>query len=256
MAEITVPFSPGWVHKKDSSTFTDAFSDIVNFYLFGTPCDSVSSSGRSMSDLGWKKDIWKAHDLREFLLSEAGLQTNVTYKKATKLDKMSETITAAGLSGNFHTRRTLNRVAFYSDGSRVDILTILYYIRCALAHGRFESYNYDGQMVYVLEAIKKKPSTNEYFVRARMILSEATLLKWKDILTKGPQPFEEQKKRFQESVQDKIVQTIRENPIRKKNDLTTFLNYEENVIYNQLKELTEKGRTVYDPSKRIWRIQQ
>lgn len=254
MAEVFMAFSPGWVHKKDKIVFSEPFSKIISFYLFGTPCDHVSSSGQTMSDLGWKKEVWKSPSLRAYLLSVANLQPDITYKKVPKLSDMAAALTASGLGGNFHTKRDMNRIAFYSDGSQVEILSILYYIRCAFAHGRFERYNNGGNPVYAFEAITKKRGTDKYILRARMMLSEETLILWREILSGGSSAFEAQKAQFHESVQAQIKQAISENPIHRKKDLVAYLSYDDSVIYAQLKELTNRGEALYDASKRIWRI--
>ena len=167
MAELLAPFNPGWVHSKDALCMSDSLAELLKFYVWGTPCEGVSSSGMIMRKRGWPKDVWKTTQLRTYLLSVANLRDDETYKKVKTIESMTDAATTVGLgSGTFHSSRDCNRVVFYSDGSRPDMLSIFYYIRCAFAHGRFEIYSKaDSQQVYVLEAVQRKKSL-ECSVRA------------------------------------------------------------------------------------------
>ena len=103
MAELLSPFNPGWVHSKDALCVSQPLAEILKFYVWGTPCEGVSSSGTIMRKRGWPKDVWKSAQLRTYLLSVANLRDGETYKKAKTSESMTDAATAVGLgSGKFH----------------------------------------------------------------------------------------------------------------------------------------------------------
>lgn len=255
MAELLVSFSPGWVHSKDALPLSGSLFEIVNFYVWGLPCEGVSSSARTMSKRGWSKDVWKAAQLRTYLLTVANLRNNVTLKKTEKIDMMTDAVTTVGLgSKTFHTMNDCNRIAFYSDGRRPDILTILYYIRCAFAHGRFEIHTKpNSSSVYVLEAVHKKKGTFDYSVRARMIISEETLITWKNTILEGESTFKSKVEKLSGIVRNEIIKLISGNVLlKKKADIAIALPFEESLVYTELKRLKDEGIVEY--SQKQWKL--
>lgn len=254
MSEIIVPFYQGWIRLKDELKHNDEFSKIINFYVFGTPCELTSSSGQSIRDRKWEKDLWKSPELRSYLLSKAGLKNGTTYAKATKLDTMSSCATTIGLSGNFQSVRDKNRIVFYSDKKTVDILTIFYFIRCSFAHGRFEIYeNNDHEYIYVLEAIKKKSGSSDCVVKARMVLKESTLLLWSNTIIGGKAAFVAEKNAMELQIQNDVLQKIANNPSTTKHQIVESLNHDDAIVYKQLNVLINHRKIQYDKSKKIWR---
>lgn len=253
MAEIIESYNPGWVKSKDGLKITENFSEILKFYVFGTPCELVSSSGKNMSEYGWKRDVWKRSKLREYLLNTANLG-NKGYKKVKKTDEMSNAATNVGLGGNFHKARSGNSLVYYSNGRNTDILTILYYIRCAIAHGRFQIYSEKDDVVYAFEAVTKKRGSKEFIVKARMILSEKILIEWKNTIVDGPINFKAKLDSQVEDIRAHIKRTISENNSISKNEIISRLPYESSVTSTQIKYLTTCGAVFYDKSKKVWKI--
>jgi len=255
MAELIESFNPGWVHSKDSLIITDTFSKIIKFYIFGSPCALVTSSGQSMSQRGWSKDVWKSHELRKYLLSIANLVNDKNFKKVSTLKEMSSESTKLGLNNRFHLNHTNNRILFYNDSKSADFLMIFYYIRCAIAHGRFEIYeNKNNEIIYVFEAIKKKKGSDDFIVKSRMILFEWTLLKWIEIITQGESHFLKTNEELNLRIQNEIKQIILLNPSIKKNQIANYLNYDESTIFRQFKIINEKGIVKYNYSVKKWII--
>lgn len=253
MSEILESFNPGWITTKDNLEISESFSEIIKFFIFGTPCENVSSSGIRMLDRGWKKDVWKNGNLRTYLLISADLYTDKTYKKVTKLSEMSSESTKIGLNNRFHTKREINKVLYYTDKKNTDILTIFYYIRCALAHGRFQIYKTTkDELVYVLESITKKRGTKDFTVKARMILHEKTLVNWIKIILEGEDNFKNKITEMNVKIQDKIKDIIKSNQLSKKDDITQFLDYDKNYLLNQFNYMIKSNVISYDKSKRIW----
>ena len=254
MAELLASFNPGWVHSKDALCMSDSLAELLKFYVWGTPCEGVSSSGVMMRKRGWRKDVWKSAHLRTYLLSVANLRNGGTYKKAKTIESMTDAAIEVGLgSRTFHTLRDCNRVVFYSDGSHPEILSIFYYIRCAFAHGRFEIYCKEGSpSVYVLEAVQKKKGTKECSVRARMVVLEETLLTWKDVLTEGPSNLKSRMDELSDSIRRDIIKTLSGITLQKKKGIVDALPYEDRLVYSELRKLKEEGIVEY--SQKQWRL--
>lgn len=253
MALIKVQYYQGWIKSKDDIIYTENFTKIVNFYVFGTPCEFTSSSGKSIRDRKWDRNTWKRPDLRTYILSNAELKNGVTYAKATTLDEMTGFAIVVGLSGNFQTIRDKNRVVFYSDKRMADILSIFFYIRCSLAHGRFEIYkDNNGEPIYAIEAIEKKKGTTDCIVKARMILKESTLILWANTIMGGEVSFAKEKKSMEIQIQNRILTTIKKDPSLTKAGVVESIGCDDAVVYKQLKVLTKNGKIVYNRSKKIW----
>lgn len=252
MSLFTVAFKPGWIHTKDSLIYSNNFTSIINFYLFSTPCPNLSSSGQTMIDREWSKDVWKTPYLREYLLKIANLNDS-TYKKVTVLKEMSNGAATIKLNGTFQKKRDANRIVFYNGNKDSEFLNIFFYIRCAIAHGRFEIHtDEDGNSIYMLEAVKKINKTDDYEVRARMILRESTLVEWATIIKNGQKSFEEIKQCVTKEIQIQIINAIQSHPKITKRTLTDSLPFEKNEILTQTKILSTTKQIQYDKKKKTW----
>ena len=252
MAEILVPFKKGWISDKDSREITKETAEIIQFYLWATPCDNVSSSGKSMKERGWKNNVWKQRDLREYLYLVALLKKDNTLKKVTKLEDMKEAVNKIGLGDSFQNKRDCNRIVYYNNGKKPDFIQIMFYIRCAIAHGRFSIYTDEEETVYVMEVITKKRGTTKYSLRARMVLFESTLLEWKKIIMEGQKNYNSKKQIKLEEIHSEIIKVIGKKDCKKKIDIVAGMEYEEELIYKEIKTLRENNRIKYDNSKRKW----
>ncbi len=254
ISEIKVQFNPGWVKQKDYSNHSEAFSQIIDFYLFGTPCELTSSSGISMKNRKWGKDVWKSSELRFFLLYKANLKIGDTFVKAKRLDEMSNCVSQIALAKNFHTNRETNRVAFYSDGKRADFMSIFYYIRCAFAHGRFQIFdNSNGEKMYVLEAIGKKQSSLNYISKARFVLKEQTLISWANTVKGGKSLFMKMIEDLRDEAQNEILRTITNKTCKNKSQIFEAINLDEVFIHKQFNAMVKAKIIRYDNSNKIWK---
>jgi hypothetical protein len=217
MAKEISAFYAGWIKAKDKTIWTENFEKIIMFYLFSTPCHLVSSSSTQVFDKKWDKTIWRKDKLRNVLLSVASLVSNSTYVSADKQDDMVHQLSIAGLDGIFQTRRDTERICFVRSKRCADFIDVLYYIRCAFAHGRFQIYNDEGINVYVLESGKTNKSTGEFTVLSRMVLKESTLIAWAEILNAGQENLDFYFNKVMDELSSKIIIKIKsEKKITKK----------------------------------------
>ena len=252
MSEIIETFCPGWVCKKEELKKSRSLPEIIGFYVWETPCKDTSSRGKTMSQYGWDKNVWKDGDLRSYLLYIAGMKTDETFVKVKSLSEMSGAAARIGLGKTFYKKRDKEKILFYSNGKNVDILTILYYIRCAIAHGRFQIYTEETGSLYAFETVTKKRGSGKYVVRAQMLLSEKTLIEWAKVISLGKASLKKKTSDMQGIIQQEILQLIRKEQIRKKEDLLDALPFEKNMVYKQVKGLAINNVISYDRSKRFW----
>lgn len=255
MAEELVSFNPGWISNKDNLLINDNLNKIFNFYLFSTPCLKTSSSGVTMQNRGWSNNVWKTNSLRNYLLNIANLNSE-SYIKVKKLDDMTNALARIRLNNNFQSHRDSNKICFLSKGNS-EFLDIFFYIRCAFAHGRFQIYaNTAGESTYVLEAIKKKKTSDTYSLRARMILKESTLIEWADIIMGGDDSLVEATERQHTLLRKEIVNIIsnKTKRISKQDIVKSLCVFEVAEIKQQINVLRDRNQIKYNNRSKSWEI--
>lgn len=270
--EITA-FAHNWVGDKLGMQFSNNFQRIVEFYVFSTPCTLVSSSVTGMNNnrRSWGDKPWNNTKLKHYLLRAAKLKEGDNYIKATgdkkrKSDNtlitpsdMQEKLRSCGLNDRFHTKRDKNRIVFIYSGKSAEFLDIFFYIRCALAHGRFRIYE-AADPIYALEAAEKHKVDKETraLVKARMILKESTLLEWARIIDAGATVLETLKREEEKDVRKKIIELIDSHPCISKDNICDRLNAEySTVLYKKdikalIDDLKKEGKIEYSASQRFW----
>lgn len=204
MARVRESIKPGWANQDLPDYFyTDTdYLKIIAFFVLHAFRPNRSSKGKSLSDYGWPKDVWRHSSsvgLREVLLYTADLHLRSqtydsvtgeplvmeTFSSCQKLDDMSKACKLARVQHDFARTRNANRIAIYNSENNL-MMSVFDHIRNAFAHGRFMIYNNEivalesGKIVY--DHDKKK---NMFDVRARMILKKETLLQWITIIEAG-----------------------------------------------------------------------
>lgn len=251
--EEKIKFIADWTKPKDDLLHTEAFSKIINFYLFSTPCNETSSSGLSMKKRGWGDKPWQSGDLRSCLLHDAGLSVGINYSKANTAKDVLSKASEIGLTKGFYKLVTDNRIAFYGSGKCAEFLDIFFYIRCAFAHGRFKLKTLDNdEVIYYMEALERKNS-NCFILKARMAIMENTLLEWINIITGGDKEFTARKASFEKDIQDRIIQLVNESyGGASKQIILNEIDAEDRLIIKQIEKLKNSKMLIYDRHKRAW----
>lgn len=252
MSKEITSFYPGWIKAKESSIWTKNFEKIVLFYLFSTPCRMVSSSSTQIFDKKWGREAWKTNKLRNALLSVASLIPKSTYIAVNKQEDMAHYLTVSGLSGNFQSNRVNERICFVKSKKHADFLYVLYYIRCALAHGRFQIYDDNGVKIYVLESGKAIKESNGFTVLARMVLKESTLIAWADILDAGPNGLDCFHKETMEKLRTEIIMKIKSEKKTTRKSIASCFSLPKSYIDEQMNVLSKAGKIKYLQDNRTW----
>lgn len=253
MAEIILNLKSNWVHSKNRFAITDNFEKIIQFYLWGTPCNWTSSRWRGITEHGWPKEIWRKSSLKKYLMHAADLKDGYNYKKVKVLNDMSTVAAEISIGRNFPHYKMSNRVLIYNSSDNSDIMQIFYYIRCALAHGRFEKRIHDGTIIYAMEAVQKKGS--EYSLRARMLLKEETLIEWMNTIIGGLSEFDSRLETLNSAYKDMIIKNLRgtSDKVTRKT-LITSLPISKLDANRLVDALRDDKIIAYDNSKRTWQL--
>lgn len=151
------------------------FGEVVDFYLFRTPCPGSSRLGRTFGDLGWTGG--KVNSLQAAMRGESSLGVRWVCDRAGSLP--GHLARFNGEAGD-----APREYAVYSKGSRdadgTKTRALFHGIRCALAHGGFRVYERGGEVWYDLENVHRGR------LRGAFRLRESTLLAWARTVTEGP----------------------------------------------------------------------
>lgn len=204
---INASLKAPWLSEVNPNEFEDSdFIDIINFYLFNTPCIELSARGISFNDYGWtapNEPPWQLtnHIKRVFEKTNYCSCCDTYEKLCTELINV-------GWIDNFGKAIQEQAIFYKNKKSEIVAYNLFYHIRNSFAHGRFRSLNHEGTIFFILEdvckiSIKKERyneltldgiNSSEYnsdfrMVTARMILKKSTLLSWIDIIKGGEKEF-------------------------------------------------------------------
>ena len=190
MKVYTAPV-PSWVSTLPPAVYNNIeLFDIVKFYVFNTPCKTLSSRSITLGDYGWTSPWSKPFYLNK-QLKQASSNQNLLFSAAS-LNVMDNALQKADLLDLSNTDISLERICIFNN-QKNQFMSVFYHIRNSFAHGRFNIYllnENSDDLVFLLEDVS--PSSNrsgEKPVSARMIIRKSTLLKWKSIICKGETVF-------------------------------------------------------------------
>ena len=167
---MTVTWSRTKSYKMD-----DAFCNILDFYVVGSPAPGASKRGKPLREYGWYKG--EARRLQGLMLRAAKLSKEM-WVVTTQANVMPE-VERLGFGRRVDPKRQFAVHTKKSGYNNAEAL--LYSIRCAFAHGGFSQRTSDGTRYYVLENDDgAKP-------KGRLLLHESTLLRWAELIKGGPQ---------------------------------------------------------------------
>lgn len=242
---------PNWVIKEDNFIATENFMEIIKFYVFFTPCVNVSSSSISMTKRGWPRDVWKKLKLKKHLLEVAELDPGVSFVSTTKMDEYSAATNKLWGNKNFTKKLDKNRVFIYRQNKYNEILSLFFYIRCALAHGRFRIFEDDRGRIYAMEAITG--SNDKYTLKARMIISEETLLKWARIIS-DKNLLERELEELAKKNEKRVLDFISNNRKVTKKKIAKHIGVSRRKLDDIMDPLVDKKIIYFDYKKGSWFI--
>lgn len=180
---ITTERNPNWINWISSDNFNDSdLFRIVIFFVFHSPCENISSMGKSISEYGWSAP-WK----KPWYLNRQFRQVASNYEilySADAYSAMDAALQKAELKDNFPSDFSRERICIYNN-QKNQFLSVFYHIRNAFAHCRLNMVDVDGECVIAFEDVQPNGKSDDLKVSARMILRKSTLLKWIELIEKG-----------------------------------------------------------------------
>lgn len=168
-----------WDHFYPGYTQDDPnFDTILDFYLWSCPSPNTAIGANTFFDLGWSG----GNNFKRLKNSLINVSTEQILFFTVKQDKLDDTLDECNLTDSYTFAETI--VLVPKDKKEVD--TLFRYIRNSLAHGSYtiEKLDSDNESYYFFE--NQDPSDN-YAIKARMILKSSTLQTWINIVKNGPQ---------------------------------------------------------------------
>ncbi len=177
---------PEWLNQKElTRNELEILKEIFPFYVVNTILEGISYRSIKITEYGWPDNVWNTGTLKEQLLYAANLTLNSNLFMVDRLENMSDACQMAHLDSNFYQYREPERIVVYIDSRSNLVLSIFKHIRNALAHGRFVMYPSGDDTIFVMESVDH--SHRDLIVKARMVLRASTLLKWMEIIKRGPE---------------------------------------------------------------------
>ena len=185
---------PDWIQKRDfNRKELETLKEILPFYIVNTLLESYSYRSIPVTEYGWPENIWNSGDLKEQLFYVANLTMNHNLFAVDHLEDMSEKCKQAHLDDQFYQYRDQERIVVYVNSRTNLVLSIFKHIRNSLAHGRFVMYPMGEDYMFVMESVDN--SRGGLVVKARMVLRASTLMKWMEIIRKGPEESMQRKRK-------------------------------------------------------------
>lgn len=169
----------------------DEFNDeglfrIVTFFVFHTPCSSLSAMSKSLYEYGWKTPWKKPYYLNKHLKKNS-TNFNLLYS-AKSYDAIDIALKKADLYDDFPSNMQTERICFY-DKMHNQFMSVFYHIRNALAHSRLNMVDVDGECVFIMEDVVRDEKANKLKLSARMIIKKSTLLNWINLIEGGEKAY-------------------------------------------------------------------
>lgn len=236
---LHVSKDPSWINSKDTEKHgTESLANIMLFYVVFCPCKQYATQKRTLEYYKWKRKPWTSNRYLKAELNQVATKSFQNQRKMTEWYNVKNELD--GLSrADEHWFGSRSEFAVYSNVETSDYMSLFYHIRCALAHGRFLIMDHSGHKFYAFEngIIKGK----RFFVKARIVLKEETLLGWIRIITNGPQ-----KNEIVDSFA--VIEAMNNNPSVTEQQLIKLLQISEMDLREIINELKFSVDLVYERS--------
>lgn len=159
---------------------------IVIFFVFHSPCQMLSSMGRTLLEYGWREPWKKPYFLNKQLAEVVSSPKLIV--TASKYEEMEKKLEEADLKDDFPSNLLKERICIYNCENN-QFMSIFRHLRNSLAHCRLNIIDVNGECVLVFEDVRPAKNADKLEVSARMILKKSTLIKWIDIIESGERTY-------------------------------------------------------------------
>lgn len=233
-----------WVEEYGDFLKDEKLIEIFEFYVLKCPFPYASGMGLNLDDKFINHNI-KDTDIVKYIFDSLGLIKDISYFVVNDLSEMEDKINNAqltDLNGNDFTEKAVIQNKKDSNNHVVGlVVSLLYAIRCGLAHGSFRHILINGDKSLVIEN-SQYINNKGYEVKGRFVLKYKTLIKLKEVILEGDNGYLKYKK-------GKDIKTINEIKDKLKNNTITSkdaLKKEFGISYNEIEEMCKNAnRKIY-----------
>lgn len=194
MGILRVHDHPEWIDIKSfNKRELEALKEIFPFYVVNTLHESYSFRSIPATEYGWPDNVWNTGTLKEQLFYVSNLTVGHNLFVVDRLEDMSDVCDTAHMNDCFYKDHDKEKIVVYVNSKSNLILSIFKHIRNAFAHGRFVMYPVGEDFMFIMESVDA--SRQGLVVKARMILRASTLIRWMDIIKKGPEDVVQRKRK-------------------------------------------------------------
>ena len=244
------PLRPDWLRDVNGVGYDSEFWEIINFYLLHSLCDRQSWKGHTLSgEYHWKTKPWKPDSyLKDKIIRAIWRDKDCHLYMADKHEALESKIKDKNLDGNFYLDAFNQRAGYVmvSKGkeNKSQIMSLLYHIRNALAHGRygFVPISDDDYMIFMEDG---QSDGEQFAVTARIALKKSSLMKIREIIRNGPDE--------DPDYAAEILASIK-NGKNKKKMIIEDLKISDNIWNKYIDVLSSENLIQYDNCKKIWKI--
>lgn len=185
--KVYVNRSEDWLRWIAPEEFNDEdLFRIVVFFVFHSPCSTLSSMSRTLDVYGWNTPWGKPYYLNK-QLKRSSSNYNLLFS-ACNYNAIEDALRNANLWKDFTNDLRTERICIY-DNMHNQFLSVFYHIRNALAHCRINIVDVDGECVFIMEDVVPERKHDRLKLSARMIIKKSTLLNWIDLIEGGEQEY-------------------------------------------------------------------
>lgn len=227
---VHISTNPSWINSENTAKYwQENLANIFLFYVVFCPCKQYAIQGRTLDFYGWKKNPWSSKRYLKGTLDHTASTPFIKQRAMTEWYNVKRKLIELRKEGQ-QWYKSHSEFAVYSNAETNDYMSLFYHIRCAFAHGRFGIFEHSGLKWYAFENGVTKGK--RFFVKARIVLKEATLLGWMKIITSGPQ-VSTKKDSFA------VITAMNNTPSITQQQLSNELRITENDLRSIIRELKE-----------------
>lgn len=168
-----------WTFTSDFSFFDENFAKIFRFFLLELPVENTSKRFKSFENYGWNSRKI-TNELKNQINSLNKNWKIIKVKDTKNLEKITQDIENLCKENGILNEVTDRREIFiHTDSKDNKTKSLCYAIRCAFAHGSFDTRMFQGESFYFFENRFRGK------LRGRIVVKEKTLLKIIGIITKS-----------------------------------------------------------------------
>lgn len=244
MAKIKLCHNKKWVKYNKGILKDKKFQEIFEFYILQCPYGNTSLMGIDINSL-FKKHKISSNEIKEYLLESIDLTININFVIANNLNEMEDKAKTVELYNNFPNKKDKVRAIIWNK-CKGTIMSLLYSIRCGLAHGNFLIKKIHDEEYLILESI----NTREKCISSRVVINTNKLIELKDRILGGDNKFIEYQKDKDIKIINGAIEKLNMTEVSTKKQLKKIVG----IDYEKFNKLCQKHKYKINKNNRRYLI--